>query len=89
MDFLEKYVFNILEANWDAINKLAAIPQEDKCDLTKYLDVASKDGHFLVLYCLLLKRFQVLCNGGMLSVTSLTDLLKNLKPKFVDYTLIY
>ena len=52
-------------------------------ELSSYYEVAYRDGHYLVLYALLLRRFDSLAQGGIGTVSFLMDVLKNLKPKLV------
>jgi len=69
----------ILDGNWQSIGHLAVITEQS--EQNQYLDVASKDGHFLVLYCLLVKRIHFYTHGALQSVSSLMEIMKNIKPR--------
>jgi len=66
--------------DWNGICDAASITHEVK-ELNSFFDTCSKDGHYLLLHCLLRKRFYHIGNGGTNSVSFLADLIKNMKPK--------
>ena len=78
----------IVDASWDSIVEVAAVT-DNAPELSSYYEVAYRDGHYLVLYALLLRRFDSLSQGGIGTVSFLMDVLKNLKPKLVETVLIF
>jgi hypothetical protein len=72
--------FHHPEATWDSISGVSLV-STNVAELGTYFEVAYRDGHYLVLYCLFLRRFDNLSQGGVSTVSFLMDVLKNLKPK--------
>lgn len=69
-------------ATWPELCDKATLSTDER-EVATYFEVSSKDGHFLVLHALLLKRFHVICRGSVNSINFLSDLLKNLKPRYI------
>lgn len=67
-------------ATWADLCERATLTPDER-EVANYFEVSSKDGHLLVLYILLMKRYRLICNGGVNSVNFLSDILKNLKPR--------
>ncbi|CAG7722933.1 unnamed protein product [Allacma fusca] len=72
--------FQHQEATWDSISEVSLV-STNIAELGTYFEVAYRDGHYLVLYCLFLRRFDSLTQGGVSTISFLMDVLKNLKPK--------
>lgn len=75
--------FANLGATWENLCEKATLTPDER-EVASYFEVSSKDGHFLVLYVLLTKRYKQICNGGANSVNFLLDILKNLKPRYEE-----
>ncbi|ODM91613.1 Ectopic P granules protein 5 [Orchesella cincta] len=60
-------------ATWANLCEVSTLNPDER-EVASYFEVSSKDGHFL-------KRHKLICYGGINSITFLSDVLKNLKPR--------